>query len=174
MSTLEDFRRRIEAEQAAAGTTPSAFWCVFAQQAHPVLDTSAWSAQGARHFGVTLSLLGEETTNSDGCTIHTLARFTLSSGDHRADGIVVGTMALEADWTRAEQARARGAGLDALARRCKTVWRIDSADPRDALLVSAVLASVVLGPILSPDGEIFGVRGARERLSQRIDQTTRS
>ena len=66
-----------------------------------------------------------------------------------------------------------------LARRCKTVWLIArgtsappstrdvnaSPDDRVALLIAAVFASVLLGPILDGD-EIFGVRTARLKLER--------
>ena len=54
-----------------------------------------------------------------------------------------------------------------MARRCQTVWlvaRTDDADPL-ALRLAAILASVVLGPILDARGpELFGVKTARAKL----------
>jgi hypothetical protein len=47
------------------------------------------------------------------------------------------------------------------------VWLVETASEPDraALLLAAILASVVLGPILSPDGrDLFGVRTARAKL----------
>lgn len=56
-----------------------------------------------------------------------------------------------------------------LAQRCEAVWLIavDAEPDATALLVAAIFASVVLGPIVPPDGgALFGVRGARERLER--------
>lgn len=58
-------------------------------------------------------------------------------------------------------------GLSGLANRCGYVWLVatDGPDDRAALLVAAILASVFLGPILSPDArELFGVKTARLKL----------
>jgi hypothetical protein len=68
----------------------------------------------------------------------------------------------------AEQAEVRqgAAGLVKLAQRCSTVWLVEAEqDEDDALRLSAILASVLLGPILTPDGQsLLGVRSARARL----------
>jgi hypothetical protein len=50
------------------------------------------------------------------------------------------------------------------------VWLVvrEADDDRAALTIAAVLASMLLGPILAPDGrEIFGVRTARLKLEGR-------
>jgi hypothetical protein len=63
--------------------------------------------------------------------------------------------------------RAGSNGLGLLARRCLVVWLISVEDETDpaALRIAAIVASVVLGPILSPQGtELFGVRTARLKL----------
>lgn len=61
-----------------------------------------------------------------------------------------------------------GAGFDALVARAKRIWQVPVAvdgDPRAPLVVAALLASVLLGPIVPPNEEtIFGVKGARTRL----------
>jgi hypothetical protein len=58
-----------------------------------------------------------------------------------------------------------GAGMDALVARARRVWQVRAIDGVEPLVVSAVLASALLAPIVPPEGgSIFGVRGARERL----------
>jgi hypothetical protein len=54
----------------------------------------------------------------------------------------------------------------ALAKRCPRVLLIESegTDDRVALLLAALIASVELGPIVTPKAEIFGVRTARMKL----------
>ncbi len=62
-----------------------------------------------------------------------------------------------------------GAGMDLLVAKARRVWQVRERadDPTLALLVAAVLASVLLAPIVpTGGGAIFGVRGARERLSR--------
>ena len=61
----------------------------------------------------------------------------------------------------------RAGGLSDLARRCPYAWLVlaPSDDDRVALTLAAVLATVLLGPIVTPSGRrIFGVRGARMAL----------
>jgi hypothetical protein len=67
--------------------------------------------------------------------------------------------------------RAGSNGLGLLARRCPTVWLVCIEEETDdaALQIAAIVASVVLGPIVSPGGtELFGVRTARSKLEFRI------
>jgi hypothetical protein len=78
--------------------------------------------------------------------------------------------ATEDDWAAADAAETRAGtfGLARLARRCGMVWIIaaEGADDALALRLAAILASILLGPILPLDGEIFGVKTARERLKR--------
>ena len=64
-----------------------------------------------------------------------------------------------------------GAGFDALVARATRVWQVPRevpGDPRTPLVLAAVIASVLLGPIVPPDEvTIFGVKGARMRLQAR-------
>jgi hypothetical protein len=64
-----------------------------------------------------------------------------------------------------------GAGFDVLVRRTQRLWQLRAEAPlldEDAEeLAAAVLASVMLGPILARDGALFGVKTARERLERR-------
>jgi len=66
-----------------------------------------------------------------------------------------------------------GAGFDVLVKRTQRIWqlRLAAEGPRDGVteeLVAAILASVLLGPILARDGKLFGVKTARERLARRM------
>ncbi|MBM4373735.1 MAG: hypothetical protein FJ095_01530 [Deltaproteobacteria bacterium] len=79
-----------------------------------------------------------------------------------------------------------GAGFDALVARTRRVWQLTALEPADGgphggteesgsveLLVAAVLASTLLGPILAPDGALFGVKTARERLARMATRAPR-
>ncbi len=62
-----------------------------------------------------------------------------------------------------------GAGFDVLLTRAKRLFqvkaKVDAGDERAPLVAAAVLASVLLAPIVPPEGgAIFGVKGARLRL----------
>ena len=66
-----------------------------------------------------------------------------------------------------------GAGFDVLLGRARRLWQVSDRLPSDGdarapLLLAAVMASVLLAPIVPPGGGvIFGVKGARDRLEQR-------
>lgn len=65
----------------------------------------------------------------------------------------------------AAEAKGRAGGMSRLARRCASLWEVDNVEdsPLDWLFL-ALLASVLLGPILPADGAtLLGVRSARLR-----------
>lgn len=62
-----------------------------------------------------------------------------------------------------------GAGMDFLVARAQRVWMIEAkvpaGDPRAPLAMAALLAGVLLAPVVPPEGgAIFGLKGARSRL----------
>jgi hypothetical protein len=61
-----------------------------------------------------------------------------------------------------------GAGMDVLVARTQRVWQVELVDDRRlSLVAAALLASVLLGPIVPPDEvTIYGVKGARVRLEK--------
>lgn len=69
-----------------------------------------------------------------------------------------------------------GAGMDALVARAKRIWQVScnvvhGDDQQAPLRAAAILASVLLGPIVPPEGNtIYGVKGARERLERAAQQ----
>ncbi len=67
----------------------------------------------------------------------------------------------------AAEARGRAAGMSQLAARCPVVWSVTGVglvSGSAELQLSALLASVALGPVLPDDGStLYGVRGAMER-----------
>jgi hypothetical protein len=71
----------------------------------------------------------------------------------------------------AEAAEARGhaGGMSTLAARCPVIWLLSSTEATGTaeLQLSALLASVALGPVLPADGStLYGVRGAMERAEK--------
>lgn len=65
-----------------------------------------------------------------------------------------------------------GAGMDVLVARAKRIWQVSKEvtrgeDRNGPLRVAGIFASVLLGPIVPPEGNtIYGVKGARERLER--------
>jgi hypothetical protein len=130
---------------------------VFAQAAGAAVDIDAWCAHSARFFATRIGLGNEPHA------------FVIAP-DGGPPGIrtVTPRPCVEVDWLAADAAEPHaGAGLAALARRCKAVWLVSRESATDplALRLAAILASVLLGPILDPaTGEIFGVKTARAKL----------
>ncbi len=136
---------------------------VFAQQDRASLDIAALARQASQFFSTKLEVSGDG--NSRDVRAETSA-YAKIGGEQR---LCVGRPAESDDLAAAERAEARAGytGLSLLARRCRTVWliRTEHEDDRIALQIAAIMASVFLGPILSPDGtELFGVRTARAKL----------
>jgi hypothetical protein len=142
-----------------AADEPKQEYLVFSQRAETTMDVEAWAAQAIRFFGTRL----ETSSWNDRIVLIPAARA-------RAERRLTARARTDEDLILADAAevRAGGGGLAGLARRCPTVWRVvRETDPDPlALRLAAILASVLLGPIVDPAGpDIFGVKTARERLS---------
>jgi len=146
---------------------------VFAQRADARVDIGGWSAQAERFFSTRLGLAedkpyapGQAAPLVDGARI-------VVAPDGEPPGIrsIHGRPREADDLALAEDADERagpgGTGLALVARRCQTVWLVTRAlDPDPlALRLAAILASVLLGPILDVRvPELFGVKTARAKL----------
>jgi hypothetical protein len=158
---------------ALAPPDRSTAFTVFAQRSNAGLDAGALKAQAQRFFATRLGLTvdksyGMEPPETDA------ARIVIASDDGQASGtrLCFGRPADADDHAAAEAAeRAQNtSGMSLLAQRCRTVWLIarESDDDRVALTIAAILASSLLGPILTPAGdELIGVRSARMKLEGR-------
>ena len=160
---------------ALAAPDRSAAYSVFAQREDARLDLEPIRAQARRFFDVRLGLsvskdYGATAPEADA------ARIMLASAGGRALGtrLCFGRPTDRSDLEAAERAEQiqRTHGMSLLARRCKVVWLVAASgesaatglDPV-ALTIAAVLASTLLGPILTPGGdELFGVKTARAKL----------
>ena len=144
------------------------------------MDIDAWNAHATRFFATRIGLASVAVGDA--------ASFVVAP-----DGQLPGVRAASARPTTPDdlaladsaEARAGGGGLALLARRCGIVWRIGREDEPDALALrlAAIVASVLLGPIVDPAaGELFGVKTARAKLdalaartpTQTPTQTTKS
>jgi hypothetical protein len=131
---------------------------VFSQSKEATRDVPAWDAHAARFFATRL-------TAGDGDAI------LVAHGSDAAEPRRVSGRARDAgELALADRAEARtGGGLGLLAHRCPTVWLVERRGDDDAvaLRLSAILAGVLLGPILDARvPELLGVKTARERLSR--------
>jgi len=159
-------------------------YLVFAQRSDARLDVGALRQQAARFFNAKLGLTVEK--KYQGSVARDAVRIVLATDDPSTSGtrLCFGRPVAPEEHDQAEEAErvSKATGMGLLAQRCKTVWLIargTSAPPshssaadvnavaedRVALLLAAVFASVLLGPILDRD-EIFGVRTARLKLER--------
>jgi hypothetical protein len=164
---------------------------VFSQASDARVDIRAWDAHAQRFFRTRLALAEEGRVALRGPSPETLgARPPLghaflpedaaaAAGDIAfviaTDGEAPGVRTARArrrepeDLAMAERADRAGSGLALLARRCPMIWRIasESSGDRLALRLAAILASVLLGPILDVRvPELLGVKSARARLDR--------
>ena len=134
-------------------------YLVFAQPDDAAMPLAALAQHARRFFDAEL-VLG----NDDRITI-------VARGGEPATRRATTRPAEAADLAAAQafELRVCYTGLADLAKRCPTVWLIscERGDDRVALLLAAIVASVVLGPILSPErDELFGVKTARLKLEK--------
>jgi hypothetical protein len=142
---------------------------VFAQREDARVELVTWKRHAADFFDVELALnvtkeYPEGFPRIDAVGVVIAPR----SGPPEAQRLCYGRPRRDEDLRAAEDADslAGNTGLGLLAKRCQAVWLVvmeETAD-RTALLLAAILASVVLGPILSPEGALFGVKTARGKL----------
>ncbi len=139
-------------------------YVVFSQEPVALPDAERLASQAARFFASKLELL-----EADGSKLHLrLANQPLLLDEEFTIRV---RPAMREDFIEARDAESRGsaAGMAALAERCRTIWEIAPAGPSEPseaayLTLSAICASVALGPVLPPDrSTLFGVRGAIER-----------
>jgi hypothetical protein len=149
-------------EQLEAGS-----YLVFAQAKDARIDAARWRDQAARFFGAKLGLTTEKRYRGEAPEVDA-ARVVVASDEGNGTRLVYGRPRAPQDLGRAEaaEAKAGGGGLADLAARCDQTWLVEAEGEGDrvSLLLAAILASVCLGPIVSPSGEIFGVRTARAKL----------
>jgi len=146
---------------------------VFSQQPDLVAALPQLLAHARRFFGAELEVLAASSAERPDPA---LARVTLRLASARYPG--AGTFRLEArrptdvDHTAAQAAELRGkaGGMAQLAARCSAVWELTAegiVTGSAELQLSALLASVALGPALPTDeSTLYGVRGAMERAEK--------
>lgn len=171
------FRELIDAHgllksDAAASLPLQPSFLVFAQPANARIDIAAWRVHAKRFFATDIGLSADKRY-PDGAPTADAANIVLSGPKGAGTRLCLATPRSDGDLVLAERADAcsptAGSGLADLARRCPTVWRVEAVGDDDALslTLTAILASILLGPIVSVDGRsLFGVRTAREKLDR--------
>lgn len=143
-----------------------ACYLVFSQSKDTARDLPAWDAHAARFFATRLQAGAGEGD----------AILVAHEGRAPEARTVTGRARDPEELALADRAEARtGGGLGLLARRCPTVWLVERRADDDlvALRLAAILASVLLGPILDARvPELLGVKTARERVSSRLTRKT--
>jgi hypothetical protein len=141
---------------------------VFDQRDDARIEVDAWNAQAERFFATRIGLA--EATRPSPAPRTEEARFVVAPNDEPPGIRAVSAgprQASDLALAQAAEAAAGGGGLALLAARCPIVWRVAREHDDDplALRLAAILASVLLGPIVDPKGpEIFGVKTARAKL----------
>jgi len=155
-------------------------WTLFSPEAEARIDADRWSHHAQRFFSLELKIVGRPKlypAGSSPLADAVVLAIGPASAPQPHPQIHVVTVPID----RAAGARAAGlaaalapygAGFDTLVNRAKRLWQIAEAplgtgDPRAALAAAAILASVLLAPVLPPrEVAIFGVKTARERLAR--------
>jgi hypothetical protein len=143
---------------------------VFAQQNDARVDIDAWNGHAMRFFATRIGLASERLSPHDHRTTDSLVFVVAPDGEPSGLRSVHARPCETDDYELASQTDARNGptGLALLAERCHTVWLVVREAPSDrlALRLAAILASILLGPILdAAAGELFGVKTARAKLA---------
>ncbi|WP_437708985.1 hypothetical protein WMF45_32490 [Sorangium sp. So ce448] len=161
---------------------PSQGWSLLSPEPEARIDEHRWAHQARVFFGAELTLVQKKaypsgtTPMADAVEVD-IARTASSSTPRTSSRVLVATVPLDrAPLVRAAAAAGvqaiGGRGFDALLARARRVWQVQEPaivgdDGRAPLVVTAVLAAVLLAPVVPPGEEtIFGVKGARERLQR--------
>jgi hypothetical protein len=157
-------------------------WSLLSPEPDARMDGVRWAHQAERFFRARLTVLPDKRYPAGTLPLvdaawAEVAPLTAARGSRVV--IVTLPLARAGDVRRAADlgvAAIGGAGMDALVVRARRLWQVsaepagdgaEDADPRAPLVVAAVLASLLLAPIVPPGGgTIFGVKGARERLAR--------
>lgn len=149
-----------------------AAYAVLAPEDDGRIVEARWRQQAARFFAADLTLVTPKHYPA-GHPRRDRAVITIGRVGGTHGQVEVATFPLDEAPAFRDAAREGAAslgGFDALVARARRLWQIHPAtpggEPRASLALSGVIASLLLGPVLAPDGAVFGVKGARERLAR--------
>ena len=146
-------------------------WSLFAREPEATLDEPRLTQQAKIFFGVELRFVARDPALEGAFDVDVLHGDAMDTTRVRVITMPI-AQAPEVKAAGDEAVIAiGGAGFDALLPKTQRLWQVattplDGRDTRAALVVAAVMASVMLAPIVPPGGgTVFGVKGARERLA---------
>jgi hypothetical protein len=162
---------------AVALLPTAAAWTLLSPEPEARVDAARWVHQAKTFFRAHLEIPEPKRYPSGTLPLADQVEVAISRGEGTAlTRVLVVTVPMD----RAPEAMAAGAagvraiggaGFDALLARTRRVWQVraevdEGGDPCAPLAVTAVLASLLLAPVVPPGGgTIFGVKGTRERLT---------
>lgn len=165
------------AEGAVRPLPPGEAWSLLAPEASPRVEAERWAHQAETFFRARIAVVQAKRYPSGALPMSDALEVDVGrKGEQEATRVLVITTPIERAPDVREQAALGvqaigGAGFDALLARAKRVWQVEARagqDPNAPLALAAVLALVLLAPIVPPDETtIFGVKGARQRLEAR-------
>jgi hypothetical protein len=150
-------------------------WSLLSPEPEARIDEHRWTHQAQSFFRAELALVQKKSYPSGTTPIADAVEVDIAPRGGPTSRVLVVTMPLD----RVPAARAAaaagvaaigGAGFDVLLGRARRLWQVREAlveggDARAPLAVAAVMAAVLLAPVMPPgEATIFGVTGARGRL----------
>jgi hypothetical protein len=159
---------------------PAAAYSLLSPEPGSRLDGARWAHQARTFFSSTLTLVSEKRYPGGASPL--ADTFVVDLAPLREGAFVPTRLTGRTlPFDRAPEVREASkqgiaaigdAGFDVLLRRAQRLFQVSTevppeGDPRTPLLLAAILASVLLAPIVPPDARAaFGVKGARERLEK--------
>ena len=150
-------------------------WSLLSPDRSGSINEARWAHQARRFFAAELSLKTPKAYPADSWPRADHAVFELAAKNGFAAEVQLCCMPVDhaAEVIAAAHrgvAAIGGAGLDVLVGRTQRVWQVAAApitgDDRGPLLLTTIVASLLLAPVVPPEEvTIFGVKGARERLT---------
>lgn len=153
-------------------------WTLLSPEPDARVDAARWAHQAATFFRAKLAVVQDKRYPSGTLPLADIVELDVARReDERLTRVLVVTVPVDRapEAMRAAAAGVKaigGAGFDALLPRTRRVWQVrvslaGEGDERAPLAAAAVLASVLLAPVVPPEGgTIFGVKGARQRLEK--------
>ncbi|AUX24754.1 hypothetical protein SOCEGT47_052930 [Sorangium cellulosum] len=152
-------------------------WSLLSPEPEARIEEHRWAHQARVFFGAELALVQKKSYPSGATPMVDAVEVDVARAGGAPSRVLVLTVPLD----RAPEVRAAaaagvraigGRGFDALLARARRAWQVREPqvagdDARAPLTVAAILAAVLLAPVVPPgEATIFGVKGARERLSR--------
>ena len=158
--------RGILREGALAFPTRDDAFTVFAQRRDARIAIDEWRRHASQFLATRIGLTVDKRYDDDAPRVDAARVVVAPRTGPSETRIVWGRPRIDDDVHAAEDVDG-GAGLALLAKRCAYVWLVECEGPGDraALRLAAIMAGVLLGPILAPGGSaLFGPKTARAQL----------